>query len=381
MKPAVRSNRWAALTSVLVGGFALWWYSKPFLWLGIIMAGLSGILVFFLLNTRRMESFRRTIFVGISVMVLFTLGVIISSLGLESFLGWVALHQKEYYVVGQTLGTLSYPCTREIPQVFLGRAVYLPIVSVWQTNFPGSLKAFLLLMIPYLGTTLIFGRGICGWMCPFGGVPEGMVTGKKERWKLGFLQKEEVTASGFRFGGLKVWVKDIKYGLLAGVILLSIFFFPIVCAYCPVFWLSSKPLFWTLIGLIAAFGVVLPFMTKRRWWCHICPLGATFGLLDKINIFRVKIDKKKCVRCMDCVQECRMYALTPNAVVGSGKPDADCIRCGRCIEVCPEEAVDVRWFGTTRKARGVFLSLAVLAILAWYLWFVVILADKARGIF
>ena len=71
-----------------------------------------------------------------------------------------------------------------------------------------------------------------------------------------------------------------------------------------------------------------------------------------------------------------MYALTPKAVAGSGTPDADCVRCGRCIEVCPEDAVDLRWLGTTRRARSVFLTLTTVAILAWYLWFIVILADK-----
>jgi polyferredoxin len=381
MKPAVSSNKWAAFLALLVSGFALWWYWKPFIWLGVIMAVLSGALTYFVLNTRRIESFRRAIFIGVSVMVLTTLTVIISSLGLESFLGWAALHQKEYYVVGQSLGTLSYPCTREIPQLLLGRAVYLPGISVWQTNFPADLNAFLLLMVPYLGTALLFGRGICGWICPFGGVTEAMVTGKKERWQLNFLKKIDATSSGFRSTGLKVWVKDIKYGMLAAVILLSVFFFPIVCAYCPVFWLSARPVFWTIIGLIVVFAIALPFMTKRRWWCSICPLGASFALIDKISLFRLKIDKKKCIKCMDCVQECRMYALTPNAVLGSGTPDADCVRCGRCIEVCSEDAVDMRWLGTSKKSRSVFITLIIVALFAWYIWFVVILADKLVGMF
>ncbi len=79
---------------------------------------------------------------------------------------------------------------------------------------------------------------------------------------------------------------------------------------------------------------------------------------------------------MDCVQECRMFALTPNLVASSGVPDADCIRCGRCVETCPEEAIDMHWFGTFRKARGIFIPLILIAILAWYIWFIVILAEK-----
>lgn len=381
MKPAVSSNKWSIIPALLVGGFALWWYYKPFPWLGAIMAVLSAALTYFILNTRRMERFRRATYIGIFAAVLLTLIIIISSLGLGSFLTWISTHEKAYYLAGQTIGTLSYPCTREVPQVLLGRAAYLPSIGVWQTNFPSNINAFLLLMVPYLGTAILFGRGICGWICPFGGLNEAMVTGKKERWQLNFLKKADATTSGFRYAGLKTWVKDIKYGMLAAVVLLSVFFFPIVCVYCPVFWLSARPVFWTIVGLGVVFAIALPFMTKRRWWCHICPLGATFALIDRISPFRVKIDKKKCIKCMDCVQDCRMYALTPNAVAGTGTPDADCIRCGRCIETCPEEAIDMYWLGTFKKARSVFITLVIVAILAWYLWFVVILADKLAGLF
>jgi ferredoxin len=76
-----------------------------------------------------------------------------------------------------------------------------------------------------------------------------------------------------------------------------------------------------------------------------------------------------------------MFALTPDSVTGRGRPDADCIRCGRCIEICPEEAVDMYLLGTSRKIRGVFISLAIIAILAWYTWFLFILADKIAGLF
>jgi polyferredoxin len=351
MKPAVSSNKWAIPAAALVGGFALWWYLHPFPWLGAIMAVLFGAFTFAILTTRRMEQLRRVLYIGIFAMVLVSLTVIITSLGLDSFLAWASLHEKAYYISGQTLGTLSYPCTREIPQVLLGRATYLTGVGLWQTNFPDNLKGFLLLMVPYFATAIVFGRGTCGWVCPFGGLNEVMVTGKKERWQLNFLKKADTTVGGSRYAGLKTWVKDIKYGMLVAVILLSIFFFPIVCAYCPVFWLSAMPVFWTIMVLLLIFAIILPFMTKRRWWCHICPLGATFALMDKISFFRVRIEKKKCSQCMDCVQECRMFALTPNL------------------------------FGTFRKARGIFISLILIAILAWYIWFIVILAEKIAMMF
>jgi polyferredoxin len=44
--------------------------------------------------------------------------------------------------------------------------------------------------------------------------------------------------------------------------------------------------------------LILPFMSKKRWWCQICPLGAFLALFEKISLFRVRIDQNKCDRCM-----------------------------------------------------------------------------------
>jgi polyferredoxin len=296
----------------------------------------------------------------------------------QAFLNWASRHTIAYYRAGESLRSTVYPCTLTISQVFMGRATtFSASTGSWMVIFPTTLHAFLLVMIPFAATILVFGRGICGWICPFGGLPEAMITGNKERWHLNFLKKKTDKEAGRQFDGLKDWVKDVKYGVLLGGLLLGIFLvFPVVCLLCPVLWLSSMTVFWTVIGTMVVFAIVLPFMTKKRWWCQICPLGALFAMLDKISLFRVRIDTKKCDRCMDCVYECRMYALTSDSLDKKGKPDEDCIRCGRCIEICPEQAADLYFLNTGLKARNFFITAVVLAISSWYIWFVMILLGK-----
>ncbi len=385
MKPAVSSSKQAILMALLVGGFALWWYFIPFPWLGSIMAVLSGVFTYFILTTKRMERLRRFFFIGVFTVVFISFSVIIEIWDPSYILSWAPEHLSwmEYYIpAGESFGSLSFPCNRMIPQVFFGQATYLPGLWAWQATFPTSLSALLLAMVPLLVTGVVFGRGFCGWVCPFGGLTEAMAIGKKERWQLNFLKKKANTSSGFRYTGLKEWVKDAKFGVLLAMILLAIFLaFPIVCILCPALWLSVMPVFWTVIGFIVVFAIVLPIMTKRRWWCHICPIGACTSILDKVSFFRIRIDKEKCTKCLNCVKKCRMYALIPDDVEGKGAPNTDCIRCGRCIEACPTEAIDMYWFRTSRKARYLFISLAIIAVLAWYIWFIVIIGDRLIGLF
>ena len=379
MKPAVKSKKLAAITALVVGGFALWWYFSPFWWLGVIMGLVAGLFTFFILNSRRMERYRRVYFISLFLIATASLIVVIADMGTATFLDWAEVHEKEYYLPGQAPGTLTYPCTRDVPQLLLGRASFYIGVG-WAAEFPSSMSVFLLFMVPYFVTGLFFSRGFCGWICPFGGLTEAFTTGKKERWSLNMFRKRVITKKGVHYEGLKEWVKDTKYGLLLALIILSfVIAFPLVCVFCPVLWLESLILFSVILVVVLIFAIVLPFMTKRRWFCvFVCPIGAMFALLNKISFFRIKMDKKKCIKCNDCVQECRMYALTPKMVENFKSPNEDCIRCGRCIEVCPEDAMDIYWAGTSKKARSWFMASAIIAAFAWYAWFIVIIVGLPK---
>ena len=170
--------------------------------------------------------------------------------------------------------------------------------------------------------------------------------------------------------------ENFKYVFLLVMIILSLFLgFAIINIFFPVLWLKSIPAFWTVISILVVFALVLPFMTKRRWWCFICPVGASLSLLQKISFFRIKIDQDKCIKCMDCVQECPVYALTPQTVEEGRSLGEHCIRCGRCIEVCPDEAIDIYWLGRQRKVKSQFIALTMATVFAIYIWFIVLLIS------
>ncbi len=383
MKPAASTRKRAVILAALVGGFSFWWYFTPFPWLGVVMGLLAGLYTFYLLSTGRMERLRKALFVGLPVLVLTTLVVNILYIGLTSVMVWIGRWDASYYFPGSGgLGTSPYPLPTLLPTIFLGKAEFLTEWSVWQTAIPTNLGEFFVTMIPFFIILVVFGRAFCGWLCPFGGLPDLMATGKKERWQLNFLKKKLVTTRGFSYySDLKGWVQNIKYVFLLVVVLLSFFMgFAIVNIITPALWLKSIPVFWTIVGILAVTAVVIPFMTKRRWWCFICPVGAGFAFLQKVSFFRIMIDKVKCVKCLDCVQECPMYAMTPKGVKEGKCLSGYCIRCGRCIEVCPEEAIDLYWMGRKKKVRAPFIALTIATASALYIWFIVLLVSYSSKI-
>jgi len=197
---------------------------------------------------------------------------------------------------------------------------------------------------------------------------------------MSFLMKKPSETGGFSLTGLtglKSWAEWIRYGILLVLIVLSFAVpFAIVNVISPALWMKSGAVFITGAVLVITFAVILPFVTNQRWWCYlICPVGATLSLMNKMSLFRIKIDKRKCNACMDCVQECRYFAMTPEGVEQGAPNSGNCIRCGRCIEACPEEAIDVAWLGKDRNVRAPFITLAIIAALAWYLWFVLLLVS------
>jgi len=74
-------------------------------------------------------------------------------------------------------------------------------------------------------------------------------------------------------------------------------------------------------------------MREQRAFCrYICPLGLMLGLLNRISIFRIKLDKSKCHTCSACESSCPMGLNLPEEI-----DSTDCIKCGQCIDACPSK--------------------------------------------
>ncbi len=192
--------------------------------------------------------------------------------------------------------------------------------------------------------SILFGRMICGWLCPFGLIQELVYKIKTPK-----VRKSPITRilSYFKYAILVffVFIVPITYGLRNVPL-------PAFCKYiCPagtieggLLLLSHKanegllsilgPLFtWKFLLMVS---IVVGCVFIFRLFCRfICPLGALYGLFNKLSVFGIKVDNSKCTHCGLCQAKCKVDILSPG--------DQECISCGECVGVCPTKAIS--WKG------------------------------------
>lgn len=200
-----------------------------------------------------------------------------------------------------------------------------------------------------LAVGVLFGRFICGWICPFGLIQELFYKIPSRKYKLPKI---------FTY---------VKYAILiVFVIALPIVATdymgmgqPAFCQYiCPAGTLSggipmtaTHPELRTTTGFLFGLKMTILFITIFacififRFFCKtLCPLGAIYGLLNKISIYHLEIDNQTCIKCGKCAHTCKMDinpVTNPNS--------AECIRCGACASICPKQAIHLGFGPTKRK--------------------------------
>lgn len=232
---------------------------------------------------------------------------------------------------------------------------------------------------------LIFGRTVCGWLCPVGLIQELL-----HKIPTPKITKSRVTRA----------LSCLKYILLiCFVIAIPVSHIgdgvpvPGFCKYiCPAGTLEGA------VGLLAnsangkLFGALGALFTQKfiimvsvftlavfayRAFCRfLCPLGAIYGLFSKIALLGVKVDNEKCTGCGLCVASCGMDVKH----VG----DHECIHCGRCMAVCPEKAISWKHGKPQLKENGVSVprkkepaltvrniltAVIAAAVLVWAVWY------------
>lgn len=144
-------------------------------------------------------------------------------------------------------------------------------------------------------------------------------------------------------GNLIYFKNSLRYVLLALSLLLSLVFgIAAFEAISPISMLHRGIIFGAGFGFLSVIVVFLLdlFVAKHAFCGYICPLGAFYSLISRFAILKVKYDLESCTHCLECKKICPQKQVLgiigkKSGVIKSG----ECTRCGRCIEVCADNAL------------------------------------------
>ncbi|MEN6401426.1 MAG: 4Fe-4S binding protein [Armatimonadia bacterium] len=187
-----------------------------------------------------------------------------------------------------------------------------------------------------LGTLLffsaLFGRMMCGWLCPFG-------------WFQELLGRRAVRRS-------PRWSWYVRYLVLAVLVFIIPFltseaWFSKLCPMGAIEGAIPQPLLhpelraeigWLWYLKISLMVIILAWAVfYRRPFCNvICPLGAIFSLFHRYSAWRIDYERSKCTDCMYCIKICPQ-GIDPRRDLNGHA----CIGCLEC-EKCPYDAIHSR---------------------------------------
>jgi ferredoxin-type protein NapH len=294
----------------------------------LLTYGFINLIFFLMIRTGETDRWRAVLFVTLAVC--FVISFITNIIEMRGAMAISAASKIE--------GLVPF-CHMVIPMTLIPAALTKTII------FPGTIigtrTAIASMFVLWIGSSLTLGRGFCSWFCFFGGLDDGFSR---------IFKKASIQNINSKWTYL-------PYAVLLLIVLMSaITLAPFYCQWlCPFKTVTEYPEITSaktviqaiiFISLFVALVLVLPAMTKRRIQCGLfCPMGAFQSLANKINVFDVRVDSDKCIKCKKCIQTCPTFSISEETIA-KGKVGMTCTKCGKCIDVCRQKAIFYHIKGT-----------------------------------
>ncbi len=288
----------------------------------IIVYVLMNVFFFMMVLTGKTYKYRMIIF--ISAALLFPIGFIYHNI----------IARGSMLVSLSTIYECKVPfCHIVTPMLIIPAALAKTIP--FPGTMTGSYASIASMLVLLFSAIIVIGRGWCAWGCFYGGWDECVSK----------FRKKPLYSLNNRF-----W-KLLPYAVLVFVALMATYTLtPVYCQWlCPFKPVTEFKAVSTIQDIITAvvffsmfiiFLIVLPLLTKKRAQCTcFCPLGPTIiAFLNRFNIFTVRIDTTKCINCGKCIKICPLNAIDEKSLI-TGKTLSQCAKCARCIDECPRKAI------------------------------------------
>jgi len=263
-----------------------------------------GILVLFLLKSRRMSQGLKVAFLLLATLLF----GIIGNVGIPIFSSF-SMHPSPMCAAGK------------------------PFLFGFRVPFMAMLTAMALL-------TLIGPKLFCGWICPVGAVQE-LIAMAADKMKLVRKKINYSISYGIRMALFLFFLITGAAGLITMTVKDQIIPFNIYDRINPFhgFEFHFGPTFLDNLILYLPFllTVVLAFKLYRPFCHFVCPFGLYAHFLEQIGIFRVSLNKKKCTNCNICVKKSPCQAVP--SILNETELRPECYSCDDCLRLGPEDAL------------------------------------------
>lgn len=236
------------------------------------------------------------------------------------------------FMAGPTLGVLTGNLSSSMLLDTVPLSDPLIVLQALATGHIPEFNALLGVVIVVVFYAILAPRAFCAWVCPLNIVTD----------LAAWLRRKFNIKASYR------WSPAIRYWLIPVLMLGSALSGAILWTWLdPVAALHRGLVFgmgagWVLIALV----FVLDLLLVEHGWCgHLCPLGATYGVIGRKSLLRVTaVRREDCTKCMDCFYVCPEPEVLRQPLKEGARRvmDQNCISCGRCLDVCPEQVFEFK---------------------------------------
>jgi polyferredoxin len=250
------------------------------------------------------------------------------------FLFWCLFAGIRFGLFVSGFGTGGVPSIDRPPSV----EGFLPIgalISLRHWIATGTIHAFhpaaLVLLVTFLGMSLLGKKSFCSFICPVGTLSERL-------WRVG----EKMLGRNWRLWPyLDIPLRGAKY-------LLLYFFINIAFLQMPAralkgflnssYWAIAdvKMLFFFTRMSTLTLGVLLTLLLLsipfKNFWCrYLCPYGAMVGVLSLVSPWKIRRQVENCTQCGTCSLKCPfLLPVDRKKIVRS----VECTGCLTCVSNC-----------------------------------------------
>ncbi|HAS3027297.1 TPA: quinol dehydrogenase ferredoxin subunit NapH [Vibrio parahaemolyticus] len=236
------------------------------------------------------------------------------------------------FMAGPTLGVLTGNLSSSMLFDTVPLSDPLIVLQALATGHIPEFNTLLGVVIVVVFYAILAPRAFCAWVCPLNIVTD----------LAAWLRRKFNIKASYR------WSPAIRYWLIPVLMLGSALSGAILWTWLdPVAALHRGLVFgigagWVLIALV----FVLDLLLVEHGWCgHLCPLGATYGVIGRKSLLRVTaVRREDCTKCMDCFYVCPEPEVLRQPLKEGDRRvmDQNCISCGRCLDVCPEHVFEFK---------------------------------------